>query len=137
MWFKHPEFINFIGVKVDFLNNSAASVCDKISVIELVSMFSNMEELNFLYYPNTCNWEADWRLPNRNFCIWKTYILRKKCKCLFVTFMLNGQWIALLKGIMRMKYIGIASYNIETNYKQSQNFFREAIALKMAKIMVN
>ena len=36
-----------------------------------------------------------------------------------------------------MKYIGIASYNIETNYKQSQKFFREAIALKMAKIMVN
>ena len=55
MRFKPPEFIDFIGVKVDFLNNSAVSVCDKNSLIELVSMFSNMEELKFLYYPNTCS----------------------------------------------------------------------------------
>ena len=36
-----------------------------------------------------------------------------------------------------MKYIGIASYNIETNYKQSYKIFIETIALKKAKIMVN
>ena len=71
MSFKPLEFIDFIGVKVDFLNNSAVSVCDKNSLIELVSMFSNMEELKFLYYPNTCSWEADWRLPNHNFYIQK------------------------------------------------------------------
>ena len=42
-----------------------------------------------------------------------------------------------MKGIMRMKYIEIAFYNIDTNYKQSPKIFREAIALKKAKIMVN
>ena len=71
MWFKPPEVINFIIVKVDFLNNSAVSVCDQISLTELVSMFSNMEEIKFLYYPNTCSWEDDWRLPNHNFYIQK------------------------------------------------------------------
>ena len=71
MWFKPPEVINFIIVKVDLLNNSAVSVCDQISLIELVSMFSNMEELKFLYYPNTCSWNADWWQPNRNFYIQK------------------------------------------------------------------
>ena len=74
MWFKPPEVINFIIVKVDFLNDSAVSVCDQISLIEPVSMFSNMEELKFLYYPNTCS--EDWRLPNHNFYVKKSYIIR-------------------------------------------------------------